>query len=152
MPLEIIVSKRNSLLFVLCYFAYIFFNLVSVFHIRLHHLILTSRSVTAGCGKCIISFRARQESIWPYWNLDERELCGFFYRVKCALEVHRNLFPRAFPLQNGWGGKSPTHFLREKPWGRGSLIEKRLTAIRRCGHRWTTTARLPFQRSRSNDQ
>ena len=59
MPLEIIVSKRNSLLFVLCYFAYIFFNLASVFHIRLHHLILTSRSVTAGCGK----FRREKHTI-----------------------------------------------------------------------------------------
>ena len=27
-----------------------------------------------------------------------------------------NLVPRAFPLRNGLG---PTHFLREKPWGRG---------------------------------
>ena len=27
-----------------------------------------------------------------------------------------NLVPRAFPSKNGWG---PTHFLREKPWGRG---------------------------------
>ena len=29
-----------------------------------------------------------------------------------------NLVPRALPLKNGWG---PTHFLREKPWGRGWL-------------------------------
>ena len=29
---------------------------------------------------------------------------------------HANLVPRAFPLKNGWVG--PTHFLREKPWGR----------------------------------
>lgn len=34
-----------TLLFCLC-----FFNLASVFHVRLHHLILTSRLVTAGCG------------------------------------------------------------------------------------------------------
>ena len=27
-----------------------------------------------------------------------------------------NLVPRAFPLKDGWGA---THFLREKPWGRG---------------------------------
>ena len=30
-----------------------------------------------------------------------------------------NLVPRAFPLKNGCG---PTHFLREKPWGRGWLL------------------------------
>lgn len=34
-----------TLLFCLC-----FFNLASAFHVRLHHLILTSRLVTAGCG------------------------------------------------------------------------------------------------------
>ena len=28
--------------------------------------------------------------------------------------------PQGFYLKkNGWGGKSPTHFLKEKPWGRG---------------------------------
>ena len=30
-----------------------------------------------------------------------------------------NLVPKAFPLKNGWGGKSPTHFLRKKQWGQG---------------------------------
>ena len=39
-----------------------------------------------------------------------------------------NLVPRAFPSKNGWGRDAgmpgcrdagPTHFLREKPWGRG---------------------------------
>ena len=30
-----------------------------------------------------------------------------------------NLVPRAFPLKIGCG---PTHFLREKPWGRGWLL------------------------------
>ena len=37
-----------------------------------------------------------------------------------------NLVPSAFPSKNGWGGKMafsrPTHFLREKPWGRGWLL------------------------------
>ena len=32
--------------------------------------------------------------------------------------VNSNLIPRAFPLKNGWGA---THFLREKPWGRGCV-------------------------------
>ena len=31
-------------------------------------------------------------------------------------QVGTNLVPRAFPLKNGW---CPTHFLKEKPWGRG---------------------------------
>ena len=39
-----------------------------------------------------------------------------------------NLVPRAFPLKNGWGQKRafsrPTHFLREKPWGRSCVIWK----------------------------
>ena len=30
-----------------------------------------------------------------------------------------NLVPRAFPLKNG----RPTHFLREKPWGRGWALQ-----------------------------
>ena len=36
--------------------------------------------------------------------------------------------PWTFPLKKGWAGKGlglgfsrPTHFLREKPWGRGCL-------------------------------
>ena len=37
-----------------------------------------------------------------------------------------NVVPSAFPSKNGWGGKRafsrPTHFLREKPWGRGWLL------------------------------
>ena len=39
------------------------------------------------------------------------------FRVHLARErlSSLNLVPRAFPLKNGWG----THFLREKPWGRG---------------------------------
>ena len=41
------------------------------------------------------------------------DLCLF---KKLALQ--NNIFTRAFPLKNGW---SPTHFLREKPWGRGWL-------------------------------
>ena len=36
----------------------------------------------------------------------------------------RNLVPRAFPLKNGWG---TTHFLREKPWGRGCPDRRRNT-------------------------
>ena len=36
--------------------------------------------------------------------------------VTRAWDSTGNLVPRAFPLKNGWG---PTHFLREKPWGRG---------------------------------
>ena len=35
-----------------------------------------------------------------------------------------NLVPRAFTLKNGCGGKSPTHFLKEKPWGRGCAKEQ----------------------------
>ena len=44
-----------------------------------------------------------------------------------------NLVPRAFPSKNGWGREKvpfpgPTHFLREKPWGRGwpnaRIVEK----------------------------
>ena len=42
-----------------CCFAYIFLNLASVFHVRSHHLILTSRFVTAGCGK----FRSGKHTI-----------------------------------------------------------------------------------------
>ena len=37
-----------------------------------------------------------------------------------------DLVPSAFPSKNGWGGKRafsrPTHYLREKPWGRGWLL------------------------------
>ena len=34
-----------------------------------------------------------------------------------------NLIPRVFPSKIGWG---PTHFLREKPWGRGWSCPSRL--------------------------
>ena len=44
------IHKGVLCLFVLCCSAYIFFNLASVFHVRLQDLILTSRLVTAGCG------------------------------------------------------------------------------------------------------
>ena len=45
-------------------------------------------------------------SIWP-----DKTNALYFSTV-----AFHNLVPRAFPLKNGWG---PTHFLREKPWGRG---------------------------------
>ena len=44
-----------------------------------------------------------------------RKLAGIF----CFVVKIFNLVPRAFPSKNGGG---PTHFLREKPWGRGWLI------------------------------
>ena len=59
--------------------------------------------------------------------------CFFFSALallsKCkslTLPIRHNLVPRAFRLKNGWGGKRlafscPTHFLWEKPWGRGCI-------------------------------
>ena len=50
----------------------------------------------------------------------------YFILFRLSEELSQiNLVPRAFPLKIGWGGWwlkigwCPTHFLREKPWGRG---------------------------------
>ena len=50
-------------------------------------------------------------------------------RIKRSKEKRRNrsgsltnLVPRAFPLKNGWGLSHPTHFLREKSWERGWIV------------------------------
>ena len=64
--------------------------------------------------------RVRARERWRHWphqtltpdELGKRER----EREKDFLSFGSNLVPRAFPLKNGWG---PTHFLREKHWGRG---------------------------------
>ena len=47
----------------------------------------------------------------------------------CA-RYHTTSSPVLFPQKKGWGGKRafsrPTHFLREKPWGRGWLLYARV--------------------------
>ena len=60
-------------------------------------------------------------------------------RTVAILNCFANLVPRAFPSKNGWGGKSPTHFLREKPWGRGCCFARPprvevLFILIHCGH------------------
>ena len=50
-----------------------------------------------------------------------------------------NLVPRAFPLKNG----CPTHFLREKPWGRGCAAD--------YDNRDLTKLRLRRQRERQKN-
>ena len=67
---------------------------------------------------CCISFgRAVSDSSLSLRRCDNR----YAVRIKQERSVHIRTQPRpqSFPLKNGWGGKSPTHFLREKPWGRG---------------------------------
>ena len=59
-----------------------------------------------GCS----SFRTRRDrncSLCSHWGCSGR-----------TKKLQINLVPRAFPSKNRWG---PTHFLREKPWGRGWL-------------------------------
>ena len=59
-----------------------------------------------GCS----SFRTRRDrncSLCSHWGCSGR-----------TTKLQINLVPRAFPSKNRWG---PTHFLREKPWGRGWL-------------------------------
>ena len=52
---------------------------------------------------------------------------------KVESQSNLELVPNAFPLKNGWG---PTHFLREKPWGRGWSQRREnlsLSLFPRCG-------------------
>ena len=47
--------------------------------------------------------------------LKDFKISRWFENFEIYKDLH-NLVPRAFPSKNGWGA---THFLREKPWGRG---------------------------------
>ena len=72
-----------------------FLNIASVFHVRLHHLILTSRFVTAGCGNfrrgkhtittnvSLVSGRGKKASdlIETSTNVNYMEFCVSLYSV-----------------------------------------------------------------------
>ena len=68
------------------------------------------------------------------------------FKLYARVYVRINLVPRVFPLKNGWGFSRPTHFLREKPWGRGCV---RIWTLRSC---FILTAYLLSHRRKLKDE